>query len=79
MGVASPLFTRRTEATVARIRLVEMSRPVRYDAARQPAPDPNAGPRAALPLPELAADVTLTPHAAAAAPRSSAARKAGQP
>jgi len=37
MGVASPLFTSRTESTVTRILQVEMARNARYDARRQPA------------------------------------------
>ncbi|HKO03640.1 MAG TPA: proton-conducting transporter membrane subunit, partial [Candidatus Acidoferrales bacterium] len=76
MGVASPLFTVRTEATVSRIRLLEMSRPMRYNAERQPATPPSA----TLPLPQPAvAAATLTPRAPVAAARHSAARKAGQP
>ena len=75
MGVASPLFTRRTEATVSRIRLVEMTRPIGYNAARQPA----ARPLAAQPLRELAAAAALAPRATAAAPLPSVARKEGQP
>jgi len=46
MGVASPLFTSRTEATVTRILQVEMSRNARYDAERRPA----AAPTAATPI-----------------------------
>jgi NADH-quinone oxidoreductase subunit M len=42
MGVASPLFTGRTENTVTHIRLVEMSRPLRYNAARHPTAAPGA-------------------------------------
>ena len=42
MGVASPLFTGRTEATVSRIRLLEMSRPNVYNAARRPGGAPAA-------------------------------------
>ena len=75
MGVASPLFTRRTEATVTRIRLVEMTRPIGYNAARPPA----ARPLAAPPLQELAAAAALAPRAPAAAPLPSAPRKEGQP
>ncbi|HKM91698.1 MAG TPA: NADH-quinone oxidoreductase subunit M [Candidatus Acidoferrales bacterium] len=76
MGVASPLFLRRTEATVSRIRLVEMTRPLGYNAARRPAARPFAG----RPLPELAAAAAaLAPHAPAAAPLPSAPRKEGQP
>jgi len=40
MGVASPLFTTRTEATVTRILQVEMARNARYDADRGPAAVP---------------------------------------
>jgi len=49
MGVASPLFLGRTEATVSRIRLQEMSRPNMYNAVRRPAaaPLPAAAPQQA--------------------------------
>jgi NADH-quinone oxidoreductase subunit M len=74
MGVASPLFTARTEATVSRIRLTDMTRPVPYNAARRPAARPLAG----TPLPQLAA-TTLAPSAPAAAPLLSSSRKDGRP
>jgi len=80
MGVASPLFTGRTEATVSRIRLVEMSRPVAYNAARQPAARPLAAPTAVRALPELAATAaTLSPRSPVAAPHPAALPTQGQP
>ncbi|HMD32769.1 MAG TPA: NADH-quinone oxidoreductase subunit M [Candidatus Acidoferrales bacterium] len=49
MGVASPLFTSRTEATVTRIRAVEMARPGVYNASRTAAPAPAPSPAPAVP------------------------------
>jgi len=43
MGVASPLFTARTESTVTRILEVEMARNARYNAAHQPVARPTPG------------------------------------
>jgi len=40
MGVASPLFLAKSEATVSRIRVQEMARPKTYNAARRPGATP---------------------------------------
>jgi len=40
MGVASPLFLAKSEATVSRIRMQEMARPKTYNAARRPGATP---------------------------------------
>ena len=74
MGVASPLFTSRTENTVTRIRMYEMSRPGIYNAARPaPAPPDQTLPSLARPAAPVAAQIAPT------VPRTAALRKAGRP
>jgi len=50
MGLASPLFTARTESTVTRILQIEMARNARYDAKARPAVPPAPAPLAATRL-----------------------------
>jgi NADH-quinone oxidoreductase subunit M len=82
MGMASPLFTSRTEATVARIRTVEMARPMGYSAARAPVAASPAPVAAPAPVAKSVGDARgLAPASPApqAAVRRTAFRKAGQP
>jgi len=78
MGVASPWFTRRTEATVTRIRMSEMSRPIAYEAVRGPDAPPAAA-RAVIPRADLATAASVTLEAPAPPARTPAARKGAQP